>query len=105
MTNIPAEEESLYDGGLSHEAVSHDDEAKPLLIRSQARDTTTVAAVCHSVFDNIHLQIRNVVKYVLAQDKQKFYPDVAWSLSRVMIHHSCESCHMSSVVLGEMEWI
>ena len=68
MSNTPAEKESLYDGGLSHEAVSHDDEAKPLLIRSQARDTTTVAAVCHSVFDNIDLQRRNVVRFVLAQD-------------------------------------
>ena len=62
VSNKPAEEESLNDGGLAHEAVSHDDEAKPLLIRSQARDTTTVAAVCHSVFDSVDLQIRNVVK-------------------------------------------
>ena len=45
--NQPAEEEPLNNGGLAHEAVSHDDEAQPLLVRSQARDTTAVGAVCH----------------------------------------------------------
>ena len=51
ITNEPAEEESLDDGGLAHEAVSHDDEAQAVLIRSQARDTTWVGKTCHVVFD------------------------------------------------------